>query len=171
MKKNNGFCGLNIWGSVLGKKRTFFCGFPLFSGQYGSVHCTYMYITLDKKVVFKNKLDEANMLILFQKKHLTRNILSSQGQGLYICVVPMGGLASLGGTGQDDISVQFATPDFRPCWIYPGKVDHIFHLLHINYPFFFWPCGLVSRIFSFKVKSRRFSVFQIKIVCVGFHNA
>ena len=28
------------------------------------------------------------------------------------------GLVSLGGTGRDDISMQFASRDFRPCWIY-----------------------------------------------------
>ena len=28
------------------------------------------------------------------------------------------GLVSLGGTGRDDISMQLASPDFRPCWIY-----------------------------------------------------
>ena len=28
------------------------------------------------------------------------------------------GLVSLGVTGRDDISMQFASRDFRPCWIY-----------------------------------------------------
>ena len=27
-------------------------------------------------------------------------------------------LVSLGGTGRDDISMQLASRDFRPCWIY-----------------------------------------------------
>ena len=28
-------------------------------------------------------------------------------------------LVSLRGTGRDDISMQLASQDFRPCWIYP----------------------------------------------------
>ena len=39
------------------------------------------------------------------------------------------GLVSLGGTGRDDISMQFASRDFRPCWIYTWVAVKLFDLV------------------------------------------
>ena len=40
------------------------------------------------------------------------------GAPLIVLLLLLFGFRSLGGTGRDDISMQFAFRDFQPCWMY-----------------------------------------------------
>ena len=52
------------------------------------------------------------------------------------------GLVSLGGTGRDDISIRFASRDFRPCWIYTWMA---FKLPLVSPRRFFYPQKFLIR--------------------------